>query len=272
MENIIASYEHAVSSAPQLRYFILLLIFSLGLCVGSFLNVVIHRLPLGESVVKPRSRCPKCKSLIPWYRNLPLISYVWLRGKCGDCGIKISLRYPLVELLTALLFTLTAYLHFNFLYWPFQFYFLAALVASTFIDLDHWIIPDKITLPGIVIGFLGSFLLPNMPWIGSLAGIIAGGGILYLVAWAYRAYAGRDGIGGGDIKFLAMTGAFLGAQGALVTLVLSSALGSVLGIFLLVVRKKSGGTAIPFGPFLALGALAAFLFGERLWQWYFNFH
>lgn len=262
-----------LDSLPQAHQLVILsFVFVGGLLIGSFLNVVIHRLPLGISVVTPRSRCPQCGALIPWYRNIPIASFALLRGKCGDCGTKISFRYPLVELLTAALFTLACALNGNYLYWPFQFYFLSALVASTFIDLDHWIIPDKITLPGILIGFLGSFALPGMPWAGSLAGILAGGGLLYSVAWAYRAYAKRDGIGGGDIKFLAMAGAFLGVQGAVVTLVLSSLLGSMIGLFLLTVRKKRGNTAIPFGPFLALGALAAFLFGDALWQWYFTIH
>lgn len=262
-----ALYQHEI-----LRHAFLGFIFLFGLCVGSFLNVVIYRLPLGKNLALPRSHCPSCSALIPWYRNVPLVSYAILGGRCGDCKSAISWRYPFVELVTGLLFALVAWRSPHFLSWPFQFYFLAALVASTFIDLDHWILPDKITLPGIVVGFLGSFALPEMPWIASLIGILFGGGILYLIAWAYRAFSGRDGIGGGDIKFLAMVGAFLGAKGALITLVLSSLLGSVLGIFLLLARKKSGTTAIPFGPFLALGALAAFLFGDDLWQWYFGMH
>lgn len=254
--------------SPQGRI-ILAFIFFMSLCIGSFLNVVIHRLPLGESVVSPRSRCPGCKKLIPWYRNVPILSWVFLRGKCGDCGIKISFRYPFVELLTALLLTTAAYLA-PPIAWPFHFYFLAALVACTFIDLDHWILPDKITLPGVLVGLCSSLFVPDLTVLDSALGALVGGGILYLVAWGYKAYSGKDGLGGGDIKFLAMVGAFLGMKGALTTLILASCLGSVLGLLLIAFRGKKGSTAIQFGPFLALGALAAFFFGDYLWQWYFG--
>jgi leader peptidase (prepilin peptidase)/N-methyltransferase len=249
---------------------LLVFVFLGGLCVGSFLNVVIHRLPLGESVVTPRSRCPGCRKPIPWYRNIPLISFLLLRGRCGECAARISWRYPLVELLTAALFTVAAAIEPRWFLWPFHFYFLAALVACTFIDLDHWILPDKITLPGIAVGIVGSFFLPTAAFLWSLAGVLIGGGILYLVAWTYERATGKDGLGGGDIKFLAMVGAFLGAQGALVTLVLASMIGSLIGIFLIAFRGKRGSTAIPFGPFLALGSLSAFFFGQPLWQWYFG--
>lgn len=267
-------------------------VFAFGLCWGSFVNVVIHRLPLGEDIVFPRSACPKCKALIPWYRNIPLVSFLFLRGKCGDCGTKISFRYPLVELITGFLFTAVAYSTPNFLEWPFGFYFLASLVACTFIDIDHWILPDKITLPGILVGFASSIVAPNAllqsgpgnvlafsfgwnPILGSfldsVIGMLVGGGILYLVAWGYQVLANKDGLGGGDIKFLAMAGAFLGTKGALVTLVLSSILGSLIGIFLIAFRGKKSGTAIQFGPFLSIGAATAFFFGDLLWQWYFDF-
>jgi leader peptidase (prepilin peptidase)/N-methyltransferase len=245
-------------------------VLAFGLLWGSFLNVVIHRLPLDESVVTPRSRCPSCRSLIRWYQNIPVLSWLALRARCANCGTRISFRYPLVELLTGALFTLAAWRYPFPAAWPFQFWFLGALVACTFIDIDHWILPDKITLPGIAVGFVGSFVSPQVSWIESAAGILVGGGILYAVAWGYRAFAKKDGLGGGDIKFLAMIGAFLGAKGALATLVLSSCGGSVLGIFLILLRGKKSGTAIQFGPFLALGALAAFFFGEPLWQWYFG--
>lgn len=260
-----------LSQLPAAQWYALLsLVFCFGLLWGSFLNVVIHRLPLGESVVSPRSRCPGCKKLIPWYRNIPLLSWVFLRGKCGDCGKKISLRYPVVELLTALLFTAAAAWDPEPIAWPFHFFFFGALVACTFIDLDHWILPDKITLPGIAVGLASSFVVPHLTVIDSILGTVLGGGILYLVAWAYLTLAKKDGLGGGDIKFLAMIGAFLGAKGAMATLVLSSFLGSILGIFLIALRGKKGGTAVQFGPFLALGALAAFFFGDPLWQWYFG--
>jgi leader peptidase (prepilin peptidase)/N-methyltransferase len=223
-------------------------------------------------VITPRSRCPGCKKLIRWYQNIPVLSWLALRARCASCGIRISARYPLVELVTAVLFTLAVWWHPQPAAWPFYFWFMGAIVACTFIDIDHWILPDKITLPGIAIGFVGALVATDVTWMESLAGIVAGGGILYLVAWGYRVLAHKDGLGGGDIKFLAMIGAFLGVKGAVATLILSSFGGSILGIFLILLRGKKGGTAIQFGPFLALGALAAFFFGDPLWQWYFSIH
>jgi len=246
------------------------LVFAFGLLWGSFVNVVIHRLPAGESVVWPRSRCPGCRKLIPWYRNVPVLSWLLLRGRCGDCRMRIALRYPFVELLTAALFTLVALRDPRWITWLPHFFLMAALVASTFIDLDHWLLPDKITYPGMVVGLLSSLFLPDISVLESAAGLLIGGGILYLVAWGYWAYAKKDGLGGGDIKFLAMIGAFLGPKGALATLVLSSFAGSLLGVFLILFRGKRAGTAIPFGPFLAAGALGAFFFGDHLWRWYFG--
>lgn len=251
---------------------LLIFVFTFGLCIGSFLNVVIYRMPLEKSIVRPGSTCPSCQKAIRWWNNIPVLSYLILRGKCAHCAAKISLRYPLVELLTGILFSAVAWREPNLWLWIFQFYFVAALIASTFIDLDHWIIPDKITLPGIVLGLLASFLQPQGFWIQSIAGILFGGGLLLAVAWGYEKIAKREGLGGGDIKFLAFVGAYLGVQGALVTLILSSVLGSVLGLFLILVKGKKGATAIPFGPFLSAGALCAFLFGPELWQWYFNIH
>jgi leader peptidase (prepilin peptidase)/N-methyltransferase len=251
---------------------ILPFIFCAGLCIGSFLNVVIHRLPLEESVVTPRSRCPSCRKTIPWYQNLPVLSFLWLRAKCGSCGAKISWRYPLVELITAILFTAAAAGNPAWIEWPWAFYFLGALVACTFIDLDHWILPDKITLPGIVIGLAGAALLPSISFLGSVMGFLFGGGLLYLVAWGYQIATKKDGLGGGDIKFLAMVGAFLGIEGAVLTIVIASLVGSVIGLFLIFVKGRKSNTAIPFGPFLSAGAATAFFFGPALWQWYFQLH
>jgi leader peptidase (prepilin peptidase)/N-methyltransferase len=155
-------------------------------------------------------------------------------------------------------------------YWPFLTYFFGALLASTFIDLDHWIIPDRITLPGIIIGFIGSFFHPTLPWLSSLLGILFGGGIFLVVGWLYEKLAKREGIGGGDVKFLAMIGAFLGFRGALITLILSSVLGSIIGLGLMWKRGRDAQMALPFGPFLALGALGSFFLGDAIWQWYFQ--
>lgn len=255
---------------PEIEFAVYSFVFFTGLCLGSFLNVVIHRLPLGESVVFPASHCPSCRATIPWYSNIPLLSFLFLRARCGSCKAPISWRYPAVELVTAVLFLAAAWREPAFYAWPFHFFFLGSLVACTFIDLDHWILPDKITLPGILVGLVSSFVVPDHSILYALLGCLFGGGILYAVAWGYLALTGKDGLGGGDIKFLAMVGAFLGPQGAFITLILASFVGSFIGLGLMLVKGKKGGTAIPFGPFLSGGALLAFFFGEPLWQWYFG--
>jgi len=211
-------------------------IFFFGLLVGSFLNVVIHRLPLDKNIVFPRSSCPTCNKLIPWWANIPLLSYLALRARCISCKGKISIRYPLVELLTGALFLWGTLAIPNPLAWPFLFYFLGSLVACTFIDLDHWLLPDKITLPGVVIGIVGSFFIPNHDWLNAILGILFGGGLLFSVAWLYLGLTGKDGLGGGDIKFLAMVGSFLGWKGAFVTILFGSLVGSFLGIFLMLIK------------------------------------
>ncbi len=251
--------------------FILLpLVACFGLCVGSFLNVIIYRIPRDESIVFPGSHCPSCGKSLRWFHNIPVLSFLFLRGRCQFCKCSISIRYPLVESITAALFLFAAYRETQLIALPFHFFFLAALICSTAIDLEHWIIPDVITLPGIVIGLIGSYLIPDRSLLDAGIGVLVGGGILFAIAWLYTAITKKDGIGGGDIKFLAMVGAFLGAKGALETLVLSSFVGSILGVFLILFRGKGGKTAIPFGPFLSGGAFFAFLFGEALWKWYFQ--
>ena len=242
--------------------------FVLGAIVGSFLNVCIWRLPLGESIVSPPSHCPACRTTIRARDNIPLLGYLWLRGRCHSCGARISLRYPAVELLTGLaamllLFhfgpspTLAAYA-----------VFVGALIVITFIDIDHQIIPDVISLPGVVVGVVVSALGYGVPLLDSLLGVLLGGGLLYLVAVGYHAWTGREGMGGGDIKLLAMIGAFLGWRGVLVTLLLGSFTGAIIGIVLIVARGGNSRLPIPFGPFLALGAVCALFFGEALIRWY----
>lgn len=273
--HINSSYTHIMLNYSQgflLNYFYALS-FVLGLCIGSFLNVIIYRLPLEKSIVAPRSNCPNCSFLIPWYFNIPIFSYLILRGKCANCKTPISIRYPIVELLTGVGFFLVAYNHENIFYWPFGFFFISALISSSFIDLDHWIIPDKVTYPGMLIGLVSSLFTPQFQFIipsliGSIMGLIFGGGILLLIAWLYHKLSGNEGLGGGDIKLLAMIGAFLGVQGALITLIISSVIGSLLGIFLILLKRRDGKSAIPFGPFLSLGAVGAFFWGPILWHWY----
>ncbi|GLI37071.1 A24 family peptidase [Geobacter hydrogenophilus] len=242
--------------------------FLLGAAVGSFLNVCIFRLPAGESVVSPPSRCPVCGARIrPWH-NIPILGWLILRGKCRDCGASISPRYPFVELLNGLL-TLALFLKFGptptFLV---LFVFCSALVAVTFIDLDHQIIPDVISLPGIVVGFACSFALPWLGWKSSLIGIVAGGGSLLAVAWLYELLTKKEGMGGGDIKLLAMMGAFLGWRSVPFIIFASSLIGSVIGVTLMLVQKKDTKLAIPFGPFLAAGAVLYIFFGKAIITWY----
>jgi len=244
----------------------------LGATVGSFLNVVILRLPReGASIVFPASHCPHCQRPLAWYENIPLFSFLALRGRCRTCKAAISWQYPLVELAMAGLAALVAHrfgLSFESL---FYFVFCAALLVIIVIDIYHQIIPDCISLPGIVVGFAGSFFVHTVTWQQSGLGILLGGGLLYAIAYGYYALTGRDGMGGGDIKLLAMIGAFLGWQSLIYVVFASSLTGSLVGIVAMVKQKKGGLTRIPFGPFLALAALS-YLFLQAqinaLWRLY----
>lgn len=241
-----------------------LLIFIFGLLWGSFFNVCIVRLPKNESVIWGRSACPQCKSLIPWFCNIPLFSYLLLKGKCRDCKTPISAEYPIVELLSGLMF-LGLFLYFD---WSKElianWVFCSALLVISVIDLHHQIIPDEISLPGILVGFLFALWVGKISWVESLLGILLGGGSFLLIAWGYEKISKREGLGGGDIKLLGMIGAWLGVKSLLIVIVLSSLLGSIVGIGAMVFQKKDFKTAIPFGPFLALGALAYLFFGNEL--------
>lgn len=247
-----------------------LLVFMVGFSfiIGSFLNVCISRWPLDLSVVAPRSRCPSCEAPIPWFHNIPVVSYLVLRGRCRKCKLPIPLRYLIVELLTPALFMLAIWRFPDPVTWIFSFYLMASLVVATFVDLEHWIIPDKITLPGIAVGFASSFFVPHHDPVSSIAGILLGGGILFAIGYIYLRWKDIEGIGGGDIKFLAMAGAFLGPRQVLVALVLASFLGSVIGMAILLRRTGGAKTAVQFGPFLALGVLVAYLWGDTIAFWY----
>lgn len=243
-------------------------VFALGCCLGSFLNVCIYRLPLSLSVVAPRSFCPHCQAPVRAYDNIPLLSYLLLRGKCRNCRAAISWRYPMVEALTGGV-TLALFLKLGFSPAFFSFLiFSAALIVITFIDLDHRIIPDIISLPGIAIGFLLALLGISITIKESLIGILAGGGALFVVAFVYEAVTKREGMGGGDIKLLAMIGAWLGWQAILFTLFLASLSGTLIGGGAMLIQKEGRHYAIPFGPFLAFSALAYVFFGPQLIDWY----
>ncbi len=254
--------------SPNTIYALFSLVF--GMVVGSFLNVCICRMPKDESVVSPPSHCPHCSYQIRWYDNIPVISYLLLRGKCRGCGARISLQYPLVELLNGIL-TLFLFLRFGpTLAFAAYFVFCSALVVITFIDIEHQIIPDEISLSGIVIGFVLSFFLQGHGWLNSILGILLGGGSLLFVAYAYQWLTGKEGMGGGDIKLLAMMGAFLGWKSIPFIILASSLVGSVVGISIMLFQKKDSKLAIPFGPYLAFGAVLYIFYGRQLIIWYLN--
>jgi leader peptidase (prepilin peptidase)/N-methyltransferase len=244
--------------------------FIFGLVIGSFLNVCIHRLPSSQSIAHPRSRCPQCGHLIRVYDNIPVLSYLILRGRCRDCGARISLRYPVVELLSGA-FAAMAVARFGLGWQALLMYALiAAFLVITFIDLDHRIIPDVITLPGIPIGLAASFGPGMISPLESLVGILAGGGSLFLVAWGYQLVTQREGMGGGDIKLLAMIGAFIGWKGVLLTIFIASLTGTLAGMALIFRRRGDMKLAVPFGPFLAVGAIAYLFMGPELMSWYLS--
>ncbi len=238
--------------------------FLFGACMGSFFNVLIHRLPLEESIVRPGSRCPSCGRPIPPWENIPLLSFLLLRGRCGGCGGRISLWYPGVEILTGAGYAILV--HADGVGFPLlrDLVLFSFLVPITFIDIDHRIIPDELSLAGLVAGLLLSFL-PGGDWKGSLLGGVLGGGILYGTAAAYEKVTGREGMGGGDVKLVAMIGAFLGWKGALLTIFCGSILGVAGGLFAMRKGKEGLKTAIPFGPYLCAAALIARFVGETFW-------
>lgn len=237
--------------------------FVLGAVVGSFLNVVITRLPRRESLVTPASRCPTCGVPIRWSDNVPLLSYLWLKGRCRACRSPIGWRYPAVEGLTGVLFALSV-AHFGVTpaLLP-ALLFLSALVATTAIDLEHQLIPDRITLPGVAVGILASLVTPHLLWIDSLLGVIIGGGLFFLII-----LASRGGMGGGDMKLAAMMGAFLGWKLTLVALFVGVFSGGVVAVALLVSGRRGRKDPVPFGPFLALGAGLSLFWGDWLLRWY----
>jgi leader peptidase (prepilin peptidase) / N-methyltransferase len=255
------------------------LIFIFGAVVGSFLNVCISRIPKGDSIIRPPSHCPKCKTAIAFYCNIPLLSYLFLRGRCRACGERISFRYFAVELLMASL-AVALFYQFGFgLAFMLGFVFIAALIVISFIDLDVRIVPDVISLPGIVVGLLlsiiGHYLLRDPLGIvptplGALLGVLLGGGFLLAVAWAYERFTGVEGMGGGDIKLLAMIGAFLGWPAIPLTIFLSSLGGSVIGVGFMLAKGVDRRFALPFAPFLCLGAVVYLFFGRDIIDFYFS--
>ena len=265
--------------------------FVIGACIGSFLNVCIHRIPADESVVHPRSRCPRCAKPIAWYDNLPIVSWLLLRARCRHCGEPIASRYPIVEAATGGLAVLALACFGPTLHAAVAFAFSAALLLITYIDFDHRFIPDEVSLPGVLVGLGASFVDEGGPTpLASFLGVVLGGGLLWAVAWAYERATGVEGMGLGDVKLLAMIGAVLGWQAIPVVLVIASVTGSLAGLLVMAfgrtrrtagrvhrrfgaralpvyARRAARRTAIPFGPFLALGAALALYLPDaaRLW-------
>ena len=250
--------------------FSLLLFTALGLIVGSFLNVCIHRLPRRESVVWPASHCTSCGRELRWFENIPVASWLVLRGRCATCDARIAATYPLVEIVTALLFAGGVAVYGVTPLLAVRLLFGCALIVLFVIDLEHKILPNAITLPGIAVGFIASLGLPP-GWLASLLGIVLGGAIPFLIAEAYMRLRGHEGLGMGDVKMLAMIGAFLGWQLMLVTLVFASFAGSIVGLGF-VAAGRGLKYALPFGTFLAAGAFVATFLGEPLLRWYLSFY
>ena len=246
--------------------------FLIGLVVGSFLNVCIHRIPNNLSLVRPRSSCPNCKAPIRWYHNIPVLSYLLLRGRCANCKTRISPIYPIVELLTGVVFVLL----FRKYGWTPLFLIYAILACSLivlmWIDVLHRLLPDIITLTGIVIGFACSFFNPEVGWKSSLLGILIGGAVPTIVLLAYKWIRKKEGMGHGDIKMLAMIGAFLGWRQVLFVLFASSLLGSIIGLSLMWLTHKDADYEWPFGTYIAIAALVAIFYGGYIWSAYFHLY
>jgi leader peptidase (prepilin peptidase)/N-methyltransferase len=243
----------------------------LGLAVGSFLNVCIHRLPRKASIVQPPSSCPHCGYMLRWIDNIPVISYAMLGGRCRQCRQSISIRYPIIELVTMAVFVLHYFVFgLDIILVP-RLLFASILIVLFAIDLEHHLLPNVITLPGIVVGLAFSAMLPP-GLLDALIGVLAGGGILWLIGEAYYRYSGQEGMGGGDVKMLAMIGAFLGWKLAILTLVLSSFLGAIIGVLVIAVRRGGMKYALPYGTFLSLAALTASLVGSQIVDWYLSLY
>jgi leader peptidase (prepilin peptidase)/N-methyltransferase len=249
--------------------FFLVFAIAFGAIVGSFLNVLIYRLPLGKSVVWPASACTACARELAWYENVPVVSYLALRGRCRTCASRISIRYPLVELFTAAMFGLAWWQYGPSVLLASRLVLACLLIVLFATDLEHHLLPNVLTLPGAVIGVVFSLFAPP-GWMDSLIGLAAGGGVLYLTALAYFWVRHEEGLGMGDPKMLAMIGAFLGWKMTLLTLMLASLAGSAIGLGLILAGRGTMKYALPFGCFLAIGAAAAATVGPALAHWYFG--
>ena len=267
------------SLTPFWAAYLTLLAFFFGACWGSFLNVCIHRIPREESVVAPRSHCPGCGYMIPWFDNIPLVSWLALRGRCRKCRMPISPRYFLVELLTAVLFLMT-WNHYGF-DWRTLVFWLAifGLILATFVDLEHMIIPDRCSIGGMILGVLCSLAVPSLhgqatvlrSGVHSAIGLAVGFGSLWLVGWVGKLIFKKDAMGFGDVKLMGAIGAFLGAPAVLFTIMLSAMLGSAAGGYLILSGRKEWQSRIPYGPYIAAAAVVWILGGHGWWEMYVRY-
>lgn len=265
---MITAISTSATQTTAISVFILILIFIFGLLIGSFLNVCIYRIPLQKTIVKGRSYCPSCNALIPWYCNIPLFSYLFLRGRCKDCGEKISIIYPAVELLNAVLYLLVWQVYGLTLTAVFIAALFSILVVISFIDLDYQIIPDGLVVAILILGAanaLYEIFALGAPWYTYVIGFFAASVPLLILGLIYT-----DGMGGGDIKLMAAAGLFMGWKLILLSLFIGALYGGLVSIFVILVKKGSMKTALPFGPMLSLGMVTCVLAGNQLLSWYLS--
>lgn len=249
----------------------IILVFILGLIVGSFSNVCIYRIPRNESIIYPASHCPKCSSTILAKDNIPLLSYVLLKGRCPNCGSRISIQYPVVEFLTGLVYVIIYQIYGVSVQSLIYIILSSALIIIAFIDLGEQVIPEVISLPGIVVGLILSFFVHHISFVNSALGIVLGGGIILVIRLAGSLIFKKESMGIGDIELTAMIGAFLGWRYITISLFLGFFLGALTGIFLILSKIKSREDAVPFGPFIVLGSFITLLWGEKILSWYVGF-
>jgi len=255
----------------EIEIILIVVLGLLGLIVGSFSNVCIYRIPRNESIIYPASHCPKCRSKIQPFDNIPLLSFILLKGRCRNCKSKISIQYPFVELLTGLIY-LIIYMGYGLSIQTLIYIILSsALIIIAFIDLNEQIIPDVISLPGIVIGFILSFFVSYISFVDSVLGIFVGGLIILIIGLVGSVIFKKEAMGGGDVKLAAMIGAFLGWRYIIISLFLGFFLGALAGIFLIMTKIKSREDVVPFGPFIVFGSLITLLWGEQIISWYTGF-
>lgn len=247
-----------------------IMIAVLGAILGSFFNVLIYRIPRDISIILPRSSCPHCHHVLSWYENIPILSYIGLRGKCRKCRSPIPLRYVIVETITPCALCISYVRHGYTAPFFVEFSFFCLLILVTFTDLETYLIPDVYSLGGMLAGLCLSGFNPLVTWQESLLGILLGAGVLMLIAQSYKKLRGQEGMGMGDIKFLGMIGAFTGWEGIIIALFFSAISGLLVGFIVMMIKKEGLKTMLPYGPFLALGAFIADVWGKQIIELYIH--